>query len=226
MNDKKELIKRTIVTPSTLYVRESGEDGKESRTIEGYAILFNVPSAPLYADEEEEIIEIIDPSALSREFLDKCDIKFTMFHDRQLILARSVDGKGTLTYEIDEKGVSFSFEAPKTIDGDKALELVRRGDIAGCSFMFATHYYDSAYVERSVERKNGKSIITYRVKLITGVYDFTLAADPAYPDTSVDVREREFTKELENPVKPDLEKTRKVREQVAQMKKVSQQKII
>ena len=31
--------------------------------------------------------------------------------------------------------------------------------------------------------------VTYRVKVITGIYDFTLAADPAYPDTSVEARE-------------------------------------
>ncbi|MBO5246147.1 MAG: hypothetical protein J6B28_02680, partial [Eubacterium sp.] len=41
-----------------------------------------------------------------------------------LILARSKNGKGTLTYSVDDKGVYFEFEAPKTVDGDKALELV------------------------------------------------------------------------------------------------------
>ena len=45
--------------------------------------------------------------------------------------------------------------------------------------MFRTHYYDSAYVSRDVKRENGKTIVTYTVNTITGIYDFTLAADPA-----------------------------------------------
>lgn len=119
----------------------------------------------------------------------------TMFHDRHLILARSKNGKGTLTYNVDDKGVYFEFEAPKTVDGDKALELVRRGDIAGCSFMFTTHYYDNAFVSRSVKIVKGKTIVTYTVKVITGIYDFTLAADPAYPDTNCNARAQEAANE-------------------------------
>lgn len=188
MKDKKQLIERCILTPSGLHVREK-EDGSESRTIAGYAILFNTPSAPLWSYEDEEAREVIAPEAITQDFLDTQDIKMTMFHDRQLILARSNKGKGTLTYSVDEKGVYFEFEAPRTVDGDKALELVKRGDIAGCSFAFTTPYYNEACVSRAVEVKNGVAYITYTVRAITGVYDFTLAADPAYPDTSVEARE-------------------------------------
>lgn len=183
----KTINKREIFTASQLRLREM--DGKEeSRTITGYAILFDTPSAPLYEDEEEVIREVIAPEAVSKELLDKSDIKMTMFHDRQLLLARSNKGSGTLSYGIDDKGVYFEFEAPDTADGDKAIELVKRGDIAGCSFAFSTRYYDSAFVEESTVHGD-KVEVTYRVKVITGIYDFTLAADPAYPDTSVEARE-------------------------------------
>lgn len=183
----KTINKREIFTASQLRLREI--DGiEESRTITGYAILFDVPSAPLYEDEDEVIREVIAPEAVSLELLDKSDIKMTMFHDRQLLLARSNKGSGTLSYGIDDKGVYFEFEAPDTADGDKAIELVKRGDIAGCSFAFSTRYYDRAFVEESVVH-GGKVEVTYRVKVITGIYDFTLAADPAYPDTSVEARE-------------------------------------
>ena len=127
-----------------------------------------------------------------------------MFHDRQLILARSNKGQGTLRYNIDEKGVSFEFDAPHTADGDKALELVRRGELAGCSFMFTTRYWDSDFVERSAVNVNGLTSITYRVKVITGIYDFTLAADPAYPDTTVQALERELYPVTEAPESPDF----------------------
>ena len=184
---KTTINKREIFTASQLRLREI--DGKEeSRTITGYAILFDVPSAPLYEDEDEVIREVIAPEAVSLELLDKSDIKMTMFHDRQLLLARSNKGSGTLSYGIDDKGVYFEFEAPDTADGDKAIELVKRGDIAGCSFAFSTRYYDRAFVEESVVHGD-KVEVTYRVKVITDIYDFTLAADPAYPDTSVEARE-------------------------------------
>ena len=184
---KTTINKREIFTASQLRLREI--DGKEeSRTSTGYAILFDVPSAPFYEDEEEVIREVIAPEAVSLELLDKSDIKMTMFHDRQLLLARSNKGSGTLSYDIDDKGVYFEFEAPDTADGDKAIELVKRGDIAGCSFAFSTRYYDRAFVEESVVHGD-KVEVTYRVKVITGIYDFTLAADPAYPDTSVEARE-------------------------------------
>lgn len=184
---KTTINKREIFTASQLRLREI--DGiEESRTITGYAILFDVPSAPLYEDEDEVIREVIAPEAVSLELLDKSDIKMTMFHDRQLLLARSNKGSGTLSYGIDNRGVYFEFEAPDTADGDKAIELVKRGDIAGCSFAFSTRYYDRAFVEESVVHGD-KVEVTYRVKVITDIYDFTLAADPAYPDTSVEARE-------------------------------------
>lgn len=202
-------------TAADLRVRESQKEGEESRTITGYAILFNTPSVALYDYDDEEEREVIAPSAVTKELLDSCDIKFTMYHNRQIILARSNNGEGTLKYNVDKKGVSFEFDAPKTVDGDTALELVRRGDITGCSFMFRTHYYDSAYVSRNVERKNGKTVITYTVNAITDIQDFTLAADPAYPDTSVEAEARELFSELR---KPSEEKEKRVREQVREMR--------
>lgn len=203
-------------TCAKLHVREAADGEKESRTITGYAILFGVPSAPLYDYDDEEAREVIAPQAVTKELLDGCDIKMTMFHDRQLILARSKNGSGTLTYAVDDKGVAFEFEAPHTADGDKALELVRRGDIAGCSFMFSTHYYDSAYVSRDVKRENGKTVVTYTVNVITGIYDFTLAADPVYQDTNCEAEARELVKELRTP--EVRKKENKMSEQVREMR--------
>lgn len=226
--NKNELVRReVVVTCADLHVRES-EGGAPSRTIVGYAILFNTPSAPLWSDEDEEAREIIAPEAITKEVLDNCDIKFTMFHDRQLILARSKNGAGTLSYTVDEKGVAFEFEAPNTADGDKALELVKRGDLAGCSFMFSTHYWDEAFVSRSVEVRDGRAYITYTVKAVTGVYDMTLAADPAYPDTSVEARE--FARDLREaakPAEPEAPKVDKVKveKQLREMRRAANTKL-
>lgn len=190
-NNEKEIRRSRLLTApaAELYVREAGEGEKPSRTIAGYAILFNTPSAPMWEDEDCVVREVIAPSAVTQELLDASDIKFTMFHNRERILARSNKGAGSLTYAIDERGVSFEFEAPETADGDMALEAVRRGDIAGCSFMFSTYYYDNSFVSMEREQVEGRTEVTYTVRTIVGIYDFTLAADPAYPDTEVSARE-------------------------------------
>lgn len=225
--NKNDLVRREVVV-ADLHVREASEGEAPSRVIAGRAILFNTPSAPLWSDEDEEAREIIAPSAITKELLDGCDIKFTMFHDRQLILARSKNGAGTLSYTVDDEGVAFEFEAPNTVDGDKALELVRRGDLAGCSFAFSTHYWDEAFVTRTVEVKDGRAYITYTVKAVTGVYDMTLAADPAYPDTSVEARE--FARDLREaakPAEPEAPKVdkEKVEKQLREMRRAANTKL-
>lgn len=224
MRNKNEIITRMLHTVSDLHVREVGEGEAPSRTITGYAILFNTPSAPLYSYDDEEAVEVISPVAITMEFLGQCDIKLTMFHDRQLILARSRNGKGTLSYDVDEKGVSFRLDAPNTADGDKALEMIRRGDISGCSFMFSTHYFDEAYVSRDIQRINGKTRITYTVKRITNIYDFTLAADPAYPDTSCETEARELVNELR--CTGPLARRSRFEEQVREMRLAASRKLV
>ena len=225
--NKNDLVRREVVV-TELHVREAGEGEAASRTIVGRAILFNTPSAPLWSDDEEEAREIIAPEAITKELLDGCDIKFTMFHDRQLILARSNKGTGTLSYTVDDKGVAFEFEAPNTVDGDKALELVKRGDLAGCSFAFSTHYWDESFVSRTVEVRDGRAYITYTVKAVTGVYDMTLAADPAYPDTSVEARE--FARDLREAAKPGQPEApkvdkEKVEKQLREMRRAANTKL-
>lgn len=212
-----KIITRTLHTANELHIREAAE-GQQSRTITGYAILFNTPSAPIWEYDDEVVREEIAPEAVTPELLAASDIKMTMFHDRQLILARSNKGSGTLSYGIDEQGVYFEFDAPHTADGDKALELVKRGDIAGCSFAFSTAYFDEAHVERIMSHEGGKTNITNRVKVITGIYDFTLAADPAYPDTSCELREL-----LTPPAQPaeEPEEENKMREQVDEMRRAA-----
>ena len=105
--NKDTVVKRMIrVDNAELRVREADGDAP-SRTITGYAILFNTPSVPLWSDEDSEAREVIAPEAITKELLDGCDIKFTMFHDRQIILGRSNKGSGTLEYFVDEKGVGL-----------------------------------------------------------------------------------------------------------------------
>lgn len=185
--------KRTIAIVSGLRIREA-TDGAESRTIEGYALKFGVRSR-LLCDWWSNYYEVLEPGCVTREMLDKQDIKLTMFHDRQLVLARSNKGNGTLSYEVDKVGVKFWAEMPHTVDGDKALELVSRGDIAGCSFIYSTDESDSenavSYERLDEKGDDGEYILLRHVKRIDNVYDFTITTDPAYEQTDVSKREVE-----------------------------------
>ena len=204
MKPSKDTIRRGVITnlDTGLRVREAAEGEAPSRTITGYAILFGVPSEPLWEGFYFVDLDVVDEKTAA-ELPDAFHIHVRQSaHDRQLILARSNRGKGTLSYGVDEKGVYFEFEAPKTADGDKALEGVRRGDISGCSFAFSTRYWDRDFVERKSEITDNFKYVTYTVKVVTGIYDFTLAADPAYPETSVeaqrDLRDSKDFKDLKD----------------------------
>lgn len=217
-NDKKIF---RMMTPASLHVREAGE-GQESRRIEGYAIMFGVRSVKLWTYDGTSVREVIAPGAVTKELLDQSDIKMTMFHDREKLLARSRNGEGTLSYEVDEKGVRFWFDAPRTQDGDAALELVRRGDIAGCSFTFTADFSNPPCVERTVGKTGEGTEITYTVRQIDGIYDFTLAADPAYPDTFATASERDALAAVEDALRKKAENDKKkISEQVREMRRAA-----
>lgn len=219
------LKKRTIAVMADLHIREAAS-GEESRTIEGYVLKFGVRSR-LLCDWWDYYYEVLEPGCVTREMLDRQDIKLTMFHDRQLILARSNKGTGTLNYEVDAIGVRFWAEMPHTVDGDKALELVQRGDIAGCSFCYSTDEGDSenavSYERLKEKTEDGEDILLRHVKRIDNVYDFTLATDPAFEQTTVSRREVEeagvdLRKQADEPKPIDFDKKRetirKIRERI------------
>lgn len=164
-------------------IREAAEGQKSSRTIEGYAIVFGVESRML-VDYWEDYREIIEKGAITEEDLNRMDIKMTLWHNREKLLARSNQGNGTLKLTVDETGVKYSFEAPETPDGNTALELVKRGDLSGSSF---TYWSD----EKSSVRytKDGEGVLLRHVNRIDEVYEMTIASDPAYVETSVTARE-------------------------------------
>ena len=210
MKDEKKEIRSFIGGKWKPVLREAAEGGSESRTIEGYAIVFDVESRVLGdIDGLPYYREIIEPGAISEERLKAMDIKMTMYHNREKILARSTNGEGTLKLSVDDVGVKYSFEAPNTVDGDTALELVKRGDLSGSSFMFWTDERNVSYERRSDD------IMLRRVKTIGMIYDMTIAADPAYEQTTVAAREAysQFErKEQKQPISAKWAKDRRARE--------------
>lgn len=167
------------------HLREVTEGEGSGRTIEGYAIVFGVESRML-VDYWDDYREIIEPGAITEEELAQMDIKMTMWHNREKLLARSNKGVGTLRLSVDDIGVKYEFEAPNTSDGNNALELVKRGDMGGSSF---TYWSDESSAVSYT--KNEEDILIRHVKKINMVYEMTIASDPAYTQTSVTAREIE-----------------------------------
>ena len=211
MNVEKKEIRSGIGGKWKPVLREAAEGSGESRTIEGYAIVFGVESRIL-ADYWDNYREIIEPGAITEERLKEMDIKMTMYHNREKILARSNQGEGTLKLRVDEVGVHYEFDAPNTVDGDTALELVKRGDLSGSSFMFWTDEKSGVSYE-----KRSDGIMLRRVKTIGMIYDMTIAADPAYEQTTVAAREAysQFEKkEQKQPITAKWARDRRAREVV------------
>lgn len=190
MDAKKREI-RTVDCQLAIREAQGGQEG-ESRTITGTAIVFNAESEVL-DDWGERFREVILPSAATMEFLNRCDIKMNMLHDRDLTIARCNQGKGSMRLSVDERGVNFEFEAPKCDLGDRCLEMVRRGDYSGCSFEFYPKDYE---VERT-KGADGKD----EVKIIHKEFEFisalTIGMDPAYRQTTVNARELSKPQETE-----------------------------
>ena len=211
MKDEKKEIRSFIGGKWKPVLREAAEGGSESRTIEGYAIVFGVESRIL-SDYWDNYREIIEPDDITEERLKEMDIKMTMYHNREKILARSNQGEGTLKLRVDEVGVHYEFDAPNTVDGDTALELVKRGDLSGSSFMFWTDEKSGVSYE-----KRSDGIMLRRVKTIGMIYDMTIAADPAYEQTTVAAREAysQFEKkEQKQPISAKWARDRRAREVV------------
>ena len=200
MDEKKREI-RTVACKLAVRELAPNEEG-ESRTITGTAIVFDAESEVL-DDWGERFREIIRPEACTMEFLNSQDIKMNMLHDRALTIARCNKGEGSLRLSVDEKGVNFEFEDPKCDIGDRCLEMVKRGDYSGCSFEFWPAEYEK------IVDGNDVTIIHKRFEFISAL---TIGMDPAYRQTSVNVRELEGKRENENDAEEEERKRKEAEE--------------
>lgn len=155
------------------------QDQPESRTIFGYAVVFDSQS------QDMGFIEVIKRGAITQELVDGCDVFAKFNHDDNKVLARSNHGQGSLKLTVDEKGVYYEFEAPNTDLGNTLLENIRRGEISQSSFAFAISPDDKD--AQKWEKRNGKIYRT--INKIAYMYDVSPVFTPAYKATSVDKRD-------------------------------------
>lgn len=157
----------------------------EGRTIEGYAVVFEQESRVLYDIEKRRaFVEVIEKGAITEELLRSCDVKAVLEHNKQRLLARCFRGTGSLVLELDEYGLKYRFDAPNTVDGDFAVEMIKRGDIFGSSFAYYANDKDKTKVTYSM--KDG--LLTRTVHKIDRITDISPVSDPAFFGTDVTVR--------------------------------------
>ena len=150
-------------------------DEPESRHIEGYGSVFNERSLDLGG-----FVEMIAPGAFDG-VIERSDVKCYLDHNPEKgILARSRNGKGSLSLVVDEKGLQYSFDAPHTNLGDEVVEGLKRGDYSQSSFAFT--------VDDEVWTKEADGTYLRTITKIGGLYDVSIVANPAYEGTSVALR--------------------------------------
>lgn len=183
---------------------------QDSRTVEGYAVVFNSQS------EDLGFYETINPAAITEDVLMRSDVFCLFNHDQDKVLARSKYGTGSLQLQLDEQGLKYSFNAPNTDLGDELLEYLRRGDIDSSSFAFTVSTDKGSEVWTT-----GTDGRQYREILkIESLHDVSPVWTPAYSSTSVSQRTldklnqlREMQDEKEKEVQEEtVEKTDEVQE--------------
>ena len=157
------------------------QEDAESRKVEGYALLFNTTSDNLSFEE------VIEPSALDG-VIARSDVFALLNHKKDRgIFARSYMGEGSLTLEVDEKGLKYTFDAPKTALGEELLENLRRGEINQSSFAFTVRE------DKWMKKEDGswkRNIIQF-----DELYDVSPVYNAAYSKTSVYMRGKELEEE-------------------------------
>lgn len=163
----------------------------DSRTVTGYAALFNSASQNLGG-----FIEYIDRDAFN-EALPVSDVRALFNHNDNYILARS--SSGTLQLEIDERGLKYTFEAPNTTAGNDLLESLKRGDISQSSFGFTVDTDNWEY--------RGDDLPAVRtITKVKRLYDVSPVTFPAFNNTTVAIRKLNVLQQNNNKMNGNTEK--------------------
>lgn len=165
----------------------------ESRTISGYGVVFNSESRDLNG-----FTEIILPEAI-KDVLPQSDVLALLNHQMEKgVLARCAYGNGSMTLQVDNRGVKYSFKAPRFNLGDEVLEGVERGDIRSSSFAFTI----APGGERWDKKEDGTWLRT--ISKFDRIFDMSPCYTGAYADTTVARRSLDAIKEMSEPIKEEV----------------------
>lgn len=154
------------------YVDQATELRKsESRTIGGYASVFNKMSSNLGG-----FVERVDPKAFNKSAGDGYPGVVARFNHLDEFLLGTTRA-GTLRLSIDDNGLLYEVDVPKT--REDVYELVQRGDVAKSSFAFRV-------LEDDWESTSDGFPV--RTLLKTQLMDVAPVVTPAYPDATAGLR--------------------------------------
>lgn len=149
------------------------EDG--NLYIEGYFAVYNSRY-----DLWDGAYETIAPGAFEGET--RGDVRALCNHDTTLVLGRTT--ADTLTLRTDEVGLWGSIIVNQADqDAMNLYERVKRGDVSQCSFGFDI-------VDQDVQYMDGEPTV-WTIKKVR-LYEVSVVTFPAYQDTSVNVRRKDF----------------------------------
>jgi len=164
--DKK--IERRYV-PMDLRAAEDDEDTK----ITGYAAVFDKESEPLFFGMKERVRQ----GAFS-ESIERDDIRALWNHNPNYVLGRNKSG--TLSLEEDDEGLYVEIDPPDTQWARDAVASIERGDVDQMSIGFQII---------NEERERGEDDEVTYILTEVKLFDVSPVTFPAYPDTSVGVRD-------------------------------------
>lgn len=174
-----------MVKKDDLEIRTS-EVLTDNKTIYGKAISFDTLSVDLGGFRET-----IKRGAITQDLINHSDIFARTNHKDDYILARSKNGKGSLSLELRDDGLYFSFELPNTEKGNELREHIKRGEITQCSFAF-----NAAKEANSEVWRNENGMIYRDIYKIGYLGDVAPVYKPAYEETYVSMRAMECAKTL------------------------------
>lgn len=158
--------------PSNLKIIKR-DDGTSTRSIQGYAIMFDTLSVDLGG-----FTEVIKPTAL--DGVDLSDIALVYAHENNSILARA--SAGNLKTQLDSTGLFFSAELPDTSLANDVLANIEVGNIKGMSFTFTIPDGGDTW------NRQADGTLLHTVNQIGTITELTVTAYPAYQQTSVELK--------------------------------------
>lgn len=176
----------------------------EDRIVEGYAAVFNQPTMI------GKVEEVVAPGAFDDRLMD--DVVALFNHDMNMPLARSKGGEGTLELKVDDNGLFYRFKLGKQSYAQDLGESLQRGDVQGSSFGFVVREDDYEKKEDGTYRRT--------IKKLSRIADVSPVVMPAYPQTSVKMRDAiaalEETSEVEETENLEIQPMPTPKRQVAE----------
>jgi HK97 family phage prohead protease len=175
-------------------------DDQGNKVIEGYAAVFDQRSKLIW-EWGDIFYEQIERGAFDQALAaDDLDVILTYQHNQNNPLARLHKRKGVKSLElsVDDYGLKFRAVLANTQLANDTYELVQRGDLFECSFVFTV----SAEGQRWDKTEEGVPL--RYISNVSGLFDVSVVVNGAYANTDLQAAERSFKEHNEQePPKPE-----------------------